>query len=54
MEVAMTRFAAPVRIRTPHRRRRGLVLGPLEELVRRLAAQSEQERRKPSAVRASW
>ena len=45
----MTRFAAPVRVRSPHRRRRGLVLGPLEELVQRLAAQAEKERTRAGA-----
>lgn len=53
----MTRFVAPVRTRSPHRRRRGLVVGPLEELVRRLAAQSQKEREKASHLRSrasSW
>lgn len=53
----MTRFTAPVRIRSPHRRRRGLVLGPLEELVQRLAKQAEKDREKPGDFRsrtATW
>lgn len=48
----MTRFAAPVRIRSPHRRRRGLVLGPLEELVQRLQERAEKERLRGRDVRS--